>query len=104
MKTVNGLKRNGDFLGNPTLAAMERMERYCAAHPGSASAARRPQLVFRGQLWIAVLGPNVEEGIVGIGQTVEAALRSFDARYLGGLRPPSDGFRRGIYHSRVRAA
>lgn len=103
MKTINELKRNGDFPGNPTLAATERMELYCAAHPGSPSAARGPQLLYRGQLWIALLGPNVEEGIVGIGETVETALRSFDAQYLAGLRPPSDGFRRGIYHSRVRA-
>jgi hypothetical protein len=31
----------------------------------------------------------VEEGIIGIGQTVEAALRAFDAQYLAGLRPPA---------------
>jgi hypothetical protein len=103
MKTTNGLKEKGDFGGNPTLAAMERMELYCAAHPGSPSAARRPQLLYRGQLWIALLCPNVEEGIVGIGQTVEAALRAFDAQYLAGLRPPSEGLRRGAYHSRARA-
>jgi len=83
---------------------MERMELYCAAHPGSPSAARQPQLSYRGQLWIALLGPNVEEGIVGIGQTVEAALRAFDAQYLAGLRPPSEGFRRGVYHSKSRVA
>ena len=104
MKTSRRSKRNGDFFRNPTLAAMERMKLYCAAHPGSPSAARRPQLIYRGQLWIALLGPNVEEGIVGIGQTVEAALRAFDAQYLAGLRPPSDEFRRGIYHSRASAA
>ena len=104
MKTSDGSKRIGHFMGNPTSAAMERMELYCAAHPGSPSAARRPELLFRGQLWIAVLGPNVEEGIVGIGKTVEAALCAFDTRYLACLRPPPDGFRRGIYHSRVRAA
>ena len=76
---------------------MERMELYCAAHPGSPSTARRPELLYRGQLWIALLGPNVEEGIVGIGQTVEAALRAFDAQYLAGLRQPSDGSRRMKY-------
>ncbi len=71
-------------------AAMERMELYCAIHPGSPSAARRPRLLFRSELWIALLGPTVEEGIVGIGPTVEAALRAFDAQYLAGLRPPSE--------------
>jgi hypothetical protein len=71
-------------------AAMEQMELYCAAYSGSPSAVRRPRLLFRGDLWIAVLGPSVEEGIVGIGPTVAAALRAFDAQYLAGLRPPSE--------------
>ena len=83
---------------------MERMDLYCAAHPGSPSAARRPQLLYRGQLWIALLGPSVEEGIVGIGPTVGAALRAFDAQYLAGLRPPGQGPRRGLYNSRLSAA
>lgn len=104
MKTINGSRRKGHLMDDPTLAAMERMELYRVAHPGSPSAARTPQLLYRGQLWIALLGPTVEEGIVGIGQTVEAALRAFDAQYLAGLRPPSDGSRRSIYHIKARAA
>src|SRR5260370_13055916 len=67
-------------------AATEQMELYCRARPGSPSAVRRPQLFFRSELWIAVLGPSVEEGIVGIGPTVVAALRAFDVQYLAGLR------------------
>ena len=69
-------------------AAMEQMELYCAVYPGSPSAARRPRLLFRSELWIALLGPSIEEGIVGIGPTVAAALRAFDAQYLAGLQPP----------------
>jgi hypothetical protein len=46
----------------------------------------------------------VEEGIVGLGQTVDAALRAFDAQYLAGLRPPANGLRRGLYNSRLNAA
>jgi hypothetical protein len=69
---------------------MEQIELYCAAHPGSPSAVRRPRLFVRGELWVALLGPSVEEGIVGIGPTVAAALRAFDAQYLAGLRPPSE--------------
>lgn len=69
-------------------AAMEQMELYCLAHPGSPSAVRRPRLLFRSELWIALLGPSIEEGIVGIGATVAAALRAFDVQYLAGLRPP----------------
>ena len=70
--------------------ALEQMKDYCAASPGSPSAVRRPQLFFRSELWIALLGPNPEEGIVGIGPTVAAALRAFDTQYLAGLRPPNE--------------
>jgi hypothetical protein len=70
--------------------AVEQMKHYCAARPGSPSAVRRPQLFFRNDLWIALLGPSVEEGIVGIGPTVAAALRAFDAQYLFGLHPPNE--------------
>ncbi len=79
--------------------AMEQMELYCTAHAGSPSSIRRPQLFFRSELWIALLGPSMEEGIVGIGPTVAAALRAFDSQYLAGLRPAvetarQDGVRR----------
>jgi hypothetical protein len=67
--------------------AMEQVELYSLQHPGSPSAVGRPRLFIRGELWIALLGPSVEEGIVGIGQTVAAALRAFDAQYLAALRP-----------------
>jgi hypothetical protein len=77
---------NGRQIVDPTLAAMERMDLYCTAHPGSPSAVPGPHLMTRGQLWIALLGPSVEEGIVGIGPTVEAALRAFDSQYLADLQ------------------
>ena len=80
---VSGRGRVTDYAA----AATEQMELYCTARPGSPSAVRRPQLCFRGELWIAVLGPSVAEGIVGIGATVVAALRAFDVQYLAGLRP-----------------
>jgi hypothetical protein len=69
-------------------AAIDQMKQYSAANPGSPSAMRRPKLFVRGDLWIALLGPNLEEGIVGIGPTIATALRAFDAQYLAGLRPP----------------
>jgi hypothetical protein len=92
------MKKNGQVLRAPhipdnALAAMEQMELYCQAHPGSPSAVRRPRLFVRGELWIALLGPSVEEGIVGLGPTVTAALRAFDVQYLAGLRPPSEEIR-----------
>jgi hypothetical protein len=71
-------------------AAVEQMELYCASHPESPSAVRRPQLFVRGDLWIALLGPTLEDGIVGIGSTVAEALRAFDAQYSTGLRSPNE--------------
>ncbi len=87
------MKKNGEFshgrrVMDYAFAAMEELELYCEAHPGSPAAVRRPRLFVRGELWVALLGPSVEEGIVGIGPTVTAALRAFDAQYLAGLRPP----------------
>ncbi len=71
-------------------AAIEEMKHYWATHPASPSAVRRPELFIRGDLWIALLGPCMEEGIGGIGPTVPAALRAFDAQYLARLRPPNE--------------
>ena len=96
MRFLDAMKKNDGHISrrrrvtDHAAAAMEQMELYCATHPGSPSAVRRPRLLFRSELWIALLGPTVEEGIVGIGPTVEAALRAFDAQYLAGLRPPSE--------------
>jgi len=82
------------------------MELYCAAHPRGPSAARRPQLRMRGQLWIAILGPSIEQGVVGIGPTIEAALRAFDTQYLAVLQPPMQTIHRrpGLRTSTIGAA
>jgi|ERR1043166_5097643 hypothetical protein len=71
-------------------AAVEQMKLYCTAHPESPSAMRCPQLFVRGDLWIALLGSSLEDGIVGIGPTVAEALRAFDAQYSIGLRAPNE--------------
>ena len=86
-RKTNVVSKNGFHPGDPTLTAAEGLELYRAAHPGSPAAVRQPRLFVRGELWIALLGRSVEEGIVGIGPTVEAALRAFDVQYLAGLRP-----------------
>jgi hypothetical protein len=84
-------------------AAMEAKEHYCEAHPGSPTAVRRPRLFIRSGVWVALLGPSVEQGIVGIGSSVEAALRAFDEQYLAGLRPPAETRRRRRSPSRKSA-
>lgn len=73
-----------------TLAVMQEMERYCVAHPGSPTAIRRPRLSVRGRTFVALLGPTIEEGIAGFGDSVRAALRAFDAQYSRSLTPPGD--------------
>jgi hypothetical protein len=70
-------------------AAMEQTELYYAAHPGSPFAVRRPRLSTRGDLWIALLGPSVEEGIIGIGATVNGGSGAARVRYAVSRRPAS---------------
>jgi hypothetical protein len=77
-----------------TLSPTKQMELYCLMHPGSPAAVRRPRLFSRSGVWIALLGPSVEAGIVGVGQNAEAALRAFDVQYLDGLRPPAEAHKR----------
>ena len=86
----NGQNSRAGHIMDYAMVAMEQMELYCEAHPRSPSAVRQPRLFIRGELWIALLGPTVEGGIVGIGSTVTAALRAFDAQYLAGLRPRAE--------------
>lgn len=84
-------KNNGTGNGRQvdrTLAAMEEMELYCSEHPWSPAAVRRPQLSIRGRTVVALLGPAIEEGIAGFGDSVHAALRAFNAQYLRSLREP----------------
>jgi len=72
----------------PLAEIFDQMEQYCADHPRSPSAVRRPQLSRRGRTFIALLGRNLQSGIAGIGNTVEGALRAFDLQYLRALQPP----------------
>ena len=86
---TNGRTPHRNHAVDYAAAAMEQMEVYCNAHPDSPSAMRRPNLFIRNDLWVALLGPSIEEGIVGIGPNVAAALRAFDAQYNAGL--PNEG-------------
>ena len=52
-------------------AAVEQMEHYCVEHPGSPSAVRRPQLFFRGDLWIAFLGQTWKKALWGLARRSE---------------------------------
>jgi hypothetical protein len=58
---------NGRHLVDQTLMAIQEMERYCSAHPHSPAAIRHPRLSIRGRTFVALLVPNIEEGIAGFG-------------------------------------
>jgi hypothetical protein len=81
---------DGRHTVDQTLMAMREMERYFAAHPNSPAAIRHPRLSIRGRTFIALLGPSIENGIAGFGDTVQAALHAFDMQYSRSLMPPAD--------------
>ena len=68
-----------------TLMAMQEMEHYCAAHPNGPVSLRHPRLFIRGRTFVALLGSSIEQGVVGFGDSVDAALRAFERRYLRSL-------------------
>jgi hypothetical protein len=81
---------NGQHAVDRTLATMQEMERYYAAHPQGPAATRRPRLSIRGRTFVALLGPAIGDGIAGFGDSAQAALRAFDVQYSRSLRPPAD--------------
>ena len=78
--------RNGLHELSKTALTVREMDSYFVRHPGSPAAVRRPHLYLAGATFVALLGRNVEEGIVGLGMTIEAAFRAFDFQYLKSLR------------------
>ena len=81
-----GVMQNQEQAEREALAARE-MERYCKANPKSPSATRRPRLMLRGSSWIALVGSTLQDGIAGIGSSVDSALRAFDVQYANSLKP-----------------
>ena len=45
--------------------------------------------MIRGRSCVALLGSTLQDGIVGIGGTIEAALRAFDVQYSNSVKPRS---------------
>ena len=41
----------------------------------------RPTLMADGDMWCALLGPNLQEGIAGFGETPEKAMLAFDTAW-----------------------
>src|SRR5437762_8559474 len=76
------------FQSNGADRFVEWMEQYFKDHPRSPSAVRRPKVSKEGDTFIVLLGRDMQHGIVGLGNTVENALRAFDLQYYNALRPP----------------
>ena len=70
--------------------AVLQVEQYFVDHPGSPSAVRRPKIFREGDTFIVLLGRDVQHGILGLGNTVENALRAFDLQYSNALRQPEN--------------
>ena len=64
-------------------------EAFCAGQAWQQAAAAherpsvlwRPSLFIDGDQWCALLGENIQEGVVGFGDSPDAAMRSFDAEW-----------------------
>jgi hypothetical protein len=80
------MRKYSDEPSSEEQAAKAGFATYCEEHPRSPAAMRRPRIMNRGKLWIALLGSTLEDGIAGIGPTVEAALRAFDVQYKNALK------------------
>ena len=71
-------KRSNDVVEK---AIRRDLTKYCAAHPGSPTARRRPQILIYHGRYVALLGRSINRGILGFGSTVASALRAFDELY-----------------------
>jgi len=81
--------------------AVLQVDQYLVDHPGGPSAVRRPKVFREGDTFIVLLGRDVQHGIVGLGNTVENALRPFDLQYLSMLRPRCRVVQGGRSHGRA---
>lgn len=70
------------------------VEQYFVDHPSNPSAVRRPKVFRQGDIFIVLLGRDLQHGIVGLGNTVGNALRAFDLQYSIILRSPGGVVRR----------
>jgi len=56
----------------------KEVEQFLEEHPLSPAGRLRPRMGFSGGVWLALLGPSVQEGKVGFGPNPVSALRAFN--------------------------
>jgi hypothetical protein len=58
------------------------VEDFLETHPRSPAAQLRPKLGVLGTVWLAYIGPNLQRGASGLGQTPRDALEDFNLRFM----------------------
>ena len=60
----------------------EEVEDFLERHPRSPAAQLRPKLGVVGSVWLAYIGPKLQRGASGLGQTPRDALEDFNLRFM----------------------
>jgi hypothetical protein len=60
----------------------EDVEDFLETHPRSPAAQLRPKFGVVGSVWLAYIGPKLQQGASGLGQTPRDALEDFNLRFL----------------------
>jgi hypothetical protein len=60
----------------------EDVEQYFDEHPRSPAARLRPHMAITRNVWLAFVGPELQEGAAGIGDSPYEALEDFDRHFL----------------------
>jgi hypothetical protein len=63
-------------------AIKEDVEEYLENHPRSPAARLRPKIGMAGDVWMAFIGPELQEGASGLGQTPRDALEDFNRHFM----------------------
>jgi hypothetical protein len=60
----------------------EDVEDFLETYPRSPAAQLRPKLGVVGSVWLAYIGPKLQQGASGLGQTPRDALEDFNLRFM----------------------
>jgi hypothetical protein len=60
----------------------EDVEDFLATHPRSPAAQLRSKFGVVGSVWLAYIGPKLQRGASGLGQTPRNALEDFNLRFM----------------------
>ena len=60
----------------------EEVEQFLADHPRSPAARLRPDMGVARNMWLAFIGPDLQEGNAGVGQTPREALEDFNRHFM----------------------